>query len=646
MSYPLSRGRLGLPLIAVMVLATCSFADDRQSPYNLLSSDIVAAVRVSIADTIKQMRGHTAIGKSLFDREHLDKVIAELDEENPKDWKRFKRNLERSDLTIDDVIGFLDSEFGVALSIHAIEGSDEQQAVIYAWLRPTNPDLAAKLHNSLMKDLERRTKTQAKRRENEKPARTITRETVDVNGIEATYITQDTARIPDGDDDVALTSHIVVAPVEGTWLAVMTPHSDKLGIEGRREVEAHNEAIANLTKRSFGEYLAAVQSGDVQGESFMSRMAAVGGFEQAMPEGQSLFEFAVDTPALMKLASETKIPDEGKQVMDALGIDQVGPFIYRIAMRENLIRAGVLLSAPSPRSGLMALFDQPAIDPVIPEWVSADVVDYSHVSLDLGKLYNLIRTVAIQIGGDQVLNGFKAADIQTKGMLQTDVHGVLQSFGSGHRFLTFAPKYDGFQDADKPTDEEIGMMMNRLAIVWELQNEDVWKRAIQTVGMFAGQAQGQLQFTNEQGFTGWRSANPALDGGVFMGHGYLVFAVGSEVSQVVLAALKNGLEPDARFSHVVDFDHINELIDLEPGVALQVTDLGRYLGELAAYVNAMMDMAKEDLDEDSNEYRQYKLFRDLLPTKEQLTEGLGAAVGHGVVTDEGVIGRSVVEFAK
>ena len=124
-------------------------------------------------------------------------------------------------------------------------------------------------------------------------------------------------------------------------------------------------------------------------------MMATPGLAAALPDGVPLVDVMFVAAPLLKLADDAESPAPAR-VIKALGLDRIGPAALRVALDRGALRAGLFVSAPEPRPGLLALLDQPAFRRDAPAWVPASVFSFDQFSFDLGKAYKLISEVLMQ----------------------------------------------------------------------------------------------------------------------------------------------------------------------------------------------------------------------------------------------------------
>ena len=86
-----------------------------------------------------------------------------------------------------------------------------------------------------------------------------------------------------------------------------------------------------------------------------------------------------------------------------------------------------------------------------------------------------------------------------------------------------------------------------------------------------------MQFTEEQGFRGWRVNHDAIEGGLLLGKGYLVLAYGEGVVESTLSSLNNPRQGKNALRSGDVYDKVQTMLHLEPGLSFQVVDGNRYI---------------------------------------------------------------------
>jgi prepilin-type processing-associated H-X9-DG protein len=186
-----------------------------------------------------------------------------------------------------------------------------------------------------------------------------------------------------------------------------------------------------------------------------------------LPVGVGFFDMAA-LPSLPKEAA-------------ALGLDGIKHFEYRWGFREAVLESSVGMVAPSPRRGIPALFDQPALDvrdlPPLP----GGLAGFTVLSLDPTRFWDSLRksvaAVAVEPGraefdgADQIERVFQAA---TGLRLRED---VLVNLGSRWTFYNVPTR------ANAPSNILEGLAQGffrvpKMAFVIEVKNRDAMARSL------------------------------------------------------------------------------------------------------------------------------------------------------------------------
>jgi hypothetical protein len=344
-------------------------------------------------------------------------------------------------------------------------------------------------------------------------------------------------------------------------------------------------------------------------------------------------------------ASEQEL-EERKRILEATGIDRLGALAFRTSLSDSALHTGIFLQVPSPRTGILALLDQPAMEAKPSRWVPASVAEYSHLNLDLGGVYTLIKNLVIQRVGEKAEQGFKQVEATVNGFAGTDLAAILSSLGRQHVFLGFEPK---LQDVKQLDEDSPFAGVDRMAVVWAIENQEVWKRLLNASQAFAAMAKGTIEYREEQGFSGYRLTMPQADGGLFLGKGYLVLAIGEGVLTQTLSMLSH--PPEGRDALVNSDLYVRaaRLLPLQPGLSFDLADGNRYAGSLHQSLEALLDASSRQLgdlkDTDAEDLRRLmEQLRRLLPSVEEFQNVFGVNTSYMRATDDGLEAKTVSEL--
>ncbi len=380
------------------------------------------------------------------------------------------------------------------------------------------------------------------------------------------------------------------------------------------------------------------------GGGFAERVLSTAGLPAALPDGQPLFEVYTSAASAIDWwrAAQGGAKQDSFVRLKRLGLHTVGAAAFRTALTGNVLRSGGFLSAPTPRKGLVTLLEQPTLPAKPPGWVASDVLRYTHFSLDLGALYRRIKKHVLEEGGKPVRAMYRQMEKQFRKNIQSSPVELLSALGHRHTVLGYQPHLverevpsSGSDDGGKAKKKKLPQ--NRAAFVWEVQDEQVWKRAMQFLGgMLAGSG---MERTQEQGFTGWRrSGDSGMEWGLFLGRGHLVVAIGEGVAERVLSMLRNPAKGDGSLRNSDTHKKAAELIEPRPGVLYSLTDAARAMQSFRPIVLAAMRQAGQGGDKAA------EAMSELMPSTEKLQGAISVSTGQLYLTDQGMVLESASEL--
>lgn len=604
--------------LAMLLLAATAALGQQSAPapaarssWECLPPETVLLMRAPSGKVfLDALRKQTKFGAVGLSPERLDKFAIMLQEESKTEWEKFGQDLAKYNLKPQDWNDLFVGEAGFGLAIAPRPGKSPV-AVGLSWVEPGG-DLSDRLIKALEKSIED---------EKGKPG-TPRRVDSTIEGFKVMRLTtalmgsKSGARSPQfppnfgqmtpeertewfkkqreaqaAEPQVQVDQTQVFISRLGNRILVGTtfPQSDA---EVRALVGAGQkvdfDAVTGVEQATaiYARFLAAHNA--KAGEGVAAALLATPGLAAAMPAGTTGFELLADPRPLIKLV-DPKTNAEAARFIKAMGFDTVGPAGARLTLDGSVIRTGAFLSVPAPRSGLITLFDQPGLPATPPAWVPANLLSYSQLSFDLGKAYSRVKELVLAEWGPQAQPGFDQAEMQVKTMLQVDLPVLLSSLGSRHSFLTYGPLSKpaaaGEGDAKAPAGPDPNAE-NRMAFVWQLQDEALWTRVMGTLAPFAGMAPVQ-----EQGFTGLRIPAPRMETGVFIGKGFMTVGLGKGVVESTLAWLRTPPQGEAAMAGSPIFQRGKALLALEPSMMFQVSDAGRSMRMVREAVIATVEQA-------------------------------------------------------
>lgn len=639
-----------------MCLALASAPAWAKESWQALPAETVFALRIPNGSVAAdQLRQRTQLGKVMLDPKRMTTVQEMIQKKDPQEWAKIQRKLNEWQLTVDDLPRILAGESGLAVVLTPQQGG-EPVLNLLLWVEPGQP-LAGKLLTAWGQSIE----------ESQKKGREIKRVDIDLEGLKVMHLSepkyelrpkqmqpappgmnpqqraewfrQQRQRMQENPDKVAVGSNdMLVTQFEGKLLvAVAAPMGrGPANVDGAAPAVDGGAQLAQLTK-TLAQFIAAHKGADGQ---FAARVLGTPGLQDALPRGTALFEILFDTQQVVSAFKNQGNAAQVGRIMTSLGLDKVGAMGMRTSLEGQVMRSGSFIQVPAPRAGLVEVFEKSVQPAEIPAWVPASAVSYQHIGLDLGLLYNVIRTVSIQEGGEQAKAGFDMADTQLQGMLQTDLKTLLASLGSRHALVTFNMPAEA--PAPGPNGEpDVAALQQPQAFVWQLQNEAVWNNVFTMIEQQFVPS-GMLQKCEEQGFTGFRNApgNPEL--GIFRGKGYLVFAMGKGTSEKVLAALRNPPQGDAALANSPSYLAARQLVSGKPGLAYGYADLDRYMDDVSRILNMVMAEASKKGGEDKEVV---EMLKQVLPSGEELHGMFKGSASNAYFTEQGLVGEGAAELS-
>jgi hypothetical protein len=328
--------------------------------------------------------------------------------------------------------------------------------------------------------------------------------------------------------------------------------------------------------------------------------------------------------------------EAGRRRLADVGLDAIGPVVWRQSLDGGRYHNGMFVSMPAPRRGLMRILDQDCDPSEAPSFVTSEATDLTQFSLDLGKAYQTVREVMVAAGGEEAGNMFMAAEMQAQGWLGLELPKVLSALGSRHWMIAYPSKIADAVAAGRAAGNA-GQQLNaanRGAIVWQVADEAPFLKIVQQLAPMSGS-----ELKEEQGFRGIRIPNgPA----VFVGMNHLVVGIGDESLEKTIAGIRN---PPAGESSLREGDlmrRASALLPLDPVRMFSVGDATKTGGMLGNLRDIAVNMEPDDVPE---EYRElFAGLKEALPTAADMEGMFGASAATMRMTDAGLAIRSVWEM--
>jgi hypothetical protein len=432
-------------------------------------------------------------------------------------------------------------------------------------------------------------------------------------------------------------SHSFVTRIGGRLLVGQTiPPSGVVAeggaVDGNRDWDA--ESGVEEVKGIFQRFLAAHTAG---GGAPVAEVFAMPGVREALPEGLAAIDLMVDPRVFVTAFGGTgEEAEAGRRRLADVGLDAIGPVVWRQSLDGGRYHNGMFVSMPAPRRGLMRILDQDCDPSEAPSFVTSEATDLTQFSLDLGKAYQTVREVMVAAGGEEAGNMFMAAEMQAQGWLGLELPKVLSALGSRHWMIAYPSKIADAVAAGRAAGNA-GQQLNaanRGAIVWQVADEAPFLKIVQQLAPMSGS-----ELKEEQGFRGIRIPNgPA----VFVGMNHLVVGIGDESLEKTIAGIRNPPAGEASLREGDLMRRAAAILPLDPVRMFSVGDATKTGGMLGNLRDIAVNMEPDDVPE---EYRElFAGLKEALPTAADMEGMFGASAATMRMTDAGLAIRSVWEM--
>ncbi len=649
--------RFVLPIFFLLTLAVAPMGAWGQASeagvatWDCLPEETALAVRIpngrAIAEACMQ---NTKLGAVLFSEKRKQAVAESLRKSDSAEWSEFQEQLSEYGLTTDDLLQLVAGESGFAALLFDDE-QDEARALALAWLEP-GAELAARAYEILGRFIE-------EQEDDEHPITRVDLDLADHAVMQLTIPTISTVHSekferPDGYDEMSEEEQrtawkeayeawqdsevervryetVLVSTIGGrVLLATSFRHS--------KAADSHPDAerLAGIFARLLAEH----QRG---AGGFVAKYANDAGVARVMSlDGVAGFELVGDSAALMRLVPEIENTNRDK-MLRMLGLKSLGPFALRSSLDGNRWQSQMSLADSRPLEGLMQWLDQPHIDSDPPAWAPAAAIAYTQYSFDLGKAYAILAEQIRREFPELSQQWLAMAEIQVNGVAEVGVEELLSSVGTRHTALNFETEVNLVDDLAAQQPEST-------AVVWQVTDEQIWNRVMQKLIPMVGAMPG-AEFTDEQGYSGFRLNNEQIEGGLFLGNGNLVLAYGSQVLETTLSSLNNPPKGSGAFRGGKVYERANELLEPALSIAYSVVDGDRYATMVRDWFVAALDqyesvlaLSGEDAEAAGGENAWLELARALLPSEKEVHDLLGVGASRCEFNDHGIFGVSVQEL--
>lgn len=649
------RFRAGrLASVVLLLTATSAFAGDLRPSWECLPEETAVLLRMpQPAEFLEAIRDRTKFGavamseprlqgfwKLLLDKFRSDGAAGELED--------LDEVLGRYDLRQEDLPAAFRGDVGAGFVVRRRDAGLPPLVMMLMWLEP-GEETAARMVTAAQRKLEEdiaEDETGTTRRVDlEMAGHEVLWMVEPVMGIDPTGLDLGDVKINEDDEEaiekrlaelqarvrnakLVKTGHTYgfLARLGGRLAVGQTlPATPSAAQRAAEERDFDVEGGAEDAKETFERFLAAHTD---TGRSPLAEVLETPGMAGALPQGLSLLDVVIDPRVVMKAFDD----EPTKAGLAMIGAESLGPIAWRQTLDEGRYRSGIFASLPAPRTSLMRILDQECDVSGVPSFVNREAIDFTQISLDLGKAYETVKEYAVsQRDGEQAANMFAAVEMQAQGWLGVELPRLLTSLGSRHWIVSYPPRVaEAFAEARRVRGQNGGQqarqIADRVAVIWRITDDAPFGKILQRL---AGMAGGDLQ--EEQGFRGVRIPDgPA----VFLGQDHLVVGIGADSLEKTLTAIRN---PPAGESSLRESDvprRAADLLPLEPARMFGVSDSSRAGGTLGMLRDMVLSLVPEDVEEP---YRDLLAgVQKILPSDEEMEGMFGVGATTLRADDNGV----------
>lgn len=649
------RFRAGrLASVVLLLTATSAFAGDLRPSWECLPEETAVLLRMpQPAEFLEAIRDRTKFGavamseprlqgfwKLLLDKFRSDGAAGELED--------LDEVLGRYDLRQEDLPAAFRGDVGAGFVVRRRDAGLPPLVMMLMWLEPgeeTAARMVTAAQRKLEEDIAEDETGTTKRVDLEMAGHEVLWMVEPVMGIDPTGLDLGDVKINEDDEEaiekrlaelqarvrnakLVKTGHTYgfLARLGGRLAVGQTlPATPSAAQRAAEERDFDVEGGAEDAKETFERFLAAHTD---TGRSPLAEVLETPGMAGALPQGLSLLDVVIDPRVVMKAFDD----EPTKAGLAMIGAESLGPIAWRQTLDEGRYRSGIFASLPAPRTSLMRILDQECDASEVPSFVNREAIDFTQISLDLGKAYETVKEYAVsQRDGEQAANMFAAVEMQAQGWLGVELPRLLTSLGSRHWIVSYPPRVaEAFAEARRARGQNGGQqarqIADRVAVIWRITDDAPFGKILQRL---AGMAGGDLQ--EEQGFRGVRIPDgPA----VFLGQDHLVVGIGADSLEKTLTAIRN---PPAGESSLRESDvprRAADLLPLEPARMFGVSDSSRAGGTLGMLRDMVLSLVPEDVEEP---YRDLLAgVQKILPSDEEMEGMFGVGATTLRADDNGV----------
>lgn len=643
------RGAALMVLVLVLAMGTVATAADLRPSWECLPPDTAIMVQLpQPARFVETLKTRTKFGSVALGPKRLEGLWQLLagQQATEGEWslEEFEQTLAGYGLETGEFAAVMDGDLGGGLVIRQRDGLPPLQMLL-GWLEP-GEELAAKLMIAVRQRLEEEADREGpapRRIDLELAGHEVLAVVEPVMGIDLGGIEPE--ETDDEIDEAELRArierlraakrvqtgaqHSLVTVIGSRMLfGVTLPATGKPDADDLEALADGEEA-----RRMFATFLEAHAGDDEPPLAAVLREPAL---VAATLEGVPLVEIVAVPQALLSAGGVNAA--DVRDRLAQLGLDNAGGIAWRQSFDDGHWRSVVAATLPAPRHGLLEILDQRCDAAEVPSFVTREIADFTQISLDLGAAFGVFRRIILaEPDAEQVANMLSVADVQAQAWLGTDVATMLSGLGSRHWILSFPPQMAEAiaraRVAGK-NGEAVTAMADRLAIVWQIADEEPF---LKLLGQLAPLAGGELE--QEQGFRGLRIPGAAA---AYVGRGHLVLAVGEGTLEKVLAAIRTPPTGEASLRESGVPRQAGELLALEPARLFGVSDSSLTGGTLGMLREMAAALEPDDMSDESKAW--LATVKSLLPQAAEMQGMFGVGATLLRMTDNGLVYETAWEM--
>jgi hypothetical protein len=660
-------GKMGI-FVAIVLLSHLHFlsapglgqnSPQSRSIWNCLPEETAFAARIPNGKAfIDTFIDGTKLGNLILGEKRQTKLLQELNKFSPKKWSQWKQQLADIGLTTDEFLKLFSGETGYAIAVEPGD-DDTPLALGLAWIKPRDA-LAERAYKMIVQAIEHN-------EDHEHPVSRIDYQLSDQEVMQL-MLPQRSLKYP---EDFDLPDNYDDLPVEDQrplWIAahkkwiqdaqmVVQYGTALVSSIGEEVVVVHSFRASESPKEHpdterLTELLTRMLEDHATGNDlFLTKHSANPGVAQVMNhEGVCAIELLGDiSPFLQFNGTESDHSETEEKIVRLLGTESLGSYAMRSTLNGNQFQTHLFLALSHPRQGLLQLCEQAPLSSAPPSWVPANAISCTQISFDLGKAYAILKEELLQVFPERFEKYFAMVEAQVQGHAKTGLEDLLGSLGTRHTIVNFEIEANT-PAVDSETSE-------RIAIVWQLQDESLWTTLMKSISPMVMLMPGG-DYTDEQGYSGFRFKSDAVEGGLFLGNGNLVFAYGQQVLETTLSALNHPSEGADSFRGGAIYQQATAMLEPHSSLFYDVVDGARQarishqeilrMFQQEETLDFEVDEAEAVLDDESmiepQEHHWLELGKALFPTSKEIEGILGVIANRFEVDEDGLHGVMIQEL--